>query len=404
MRVRDIIDEHKQGYYKPGKFESGNVHFVRISDITDNAFLDKTTTPMINVESGVLERFSIKKNDFLFARTGGAGRFCLIKEDVHGIFASYLVRFRFRKNYDANFMRYFFLSDSFQCELKSKIHGGVNQNVHAENIKDCLVPEIPLTEQKRIVKILDKAFTAIDTAKANAEKNLQNSRELFESTLQSVFKKKGKEWERLQLSALIENGWIVSHLDGNHGGNYPRKNEFISSGIPYISANCLKNDSIDISLAKYLSPERASTLRKGIAQNNDVLFAHNATVGPVSILYTTEKKVILSTSLTYYRCNPKHILPEYLAHYMRSYEFRSQYIGVMRQSTRNQVPITKQREFYHIIPPINEQKMIVDKLDALLTKSKTLEAVNQQKIINLEELKTSILQKVFNGELTGAHV
>ena len=44
----------------------------------------------------------------------------------------------------------------------------------------------------------------------------------------------------------------------------------------------------------------------------------------------------------------KHILPEYLAHYMRSFGFKTQYLQVMRQSTRNQVPITKQREFYHV--------------------------------------------------------
>ncbi len=123
MRVREILIEHKQGYYKPGEFEKGKVHFVRISDIRDDAFLDESTTPMVHLESDVINNFRLKKNDFLFARTGGAGRFCLIKEDVHGIFASYLIRFRFNNNYDPNFLRYFFLSDSFQFELKSKIHG-----------------------------------------------------------------------------------------------------------------------------------------------------------------------------------------------------------------------------------------------------------------------------------------
>ena len=72
----------------------------------------------------------------------------------------------------------------------------------------------------------------------------------------------------------------------------------------------------------------------------------------------------------------------------------------MRQSTRNQVPITKQRTFYHIIPPIEEQKNIAVYLDNLSTELMKLEAIYQQKLTALNELKQSILQKAFTGELT----
>lgn len=192
---------------------------------------------------------------------------------------------------------------------------------------------------------------------------------------------------------------ISESADGNHGGDYPRKEEFISEGVPYISANCMDNDRVDMSCAKYLSPSRATLLRKGIAKNNDVLFAHNATVGPVAILRTNEEKVILGTSLTYYRCNPHHILPEYLAHYMRSFGFKMQYLQVMGQSTRNQVPITKQREFYHVIPPLSDQKIIVAQLDGLLDSGQRLASLYQRKLAALEELKKSLLHRAFSGEL-----
>lgn len=141
------------------------------------------------------------------------------------------------------------------------------------------------------------------------------------------------------------------------------------------------------------------SIRKGVAINNDVLFAHNATVGPVAILKTEEPKVILSTSLTYYRCNSEYILPEYLAQYMRSGLFKIQYELVMRQSTRNQVPITTQRGFIHYIPPMSVQKNLIQKLNSLSIETKKLEVIYQQKLNDLEELKKSILQKAFNGEL-----
>lgn len=254
-------------------------------------------------------------------------------------------------------------------------------------------------EQQRIVGILDEAFASIATAKVNTEKILENARAVFESHLQSVFAARGNEWDKVTLETLIERGWIESHLDGNHGGDYPRKDEFIGKGVPYISANCLDDERVDMTRAKYLSPSRAALLRKGIARNNDVLFAHNATVGPVAILHTDEEKVILGTSLTYYRCNQEHIRPEYLAHYMRSFGFKSQYMQVMKQSTRNQVPITKQREFFHIIPPLSEQRQIVLALDGLWESGRRLADISEQKLSALDALKQSLLREAFSGRL-----
>ena len=69
----------------------------------------------------------------------------------------------------------------------------------------------PLPEQRRIVGILDEAFAGLATAKANAEKNLQNARALFESHLQSVFSQRGKGWVETTLEEVLavqpQNGW-----------------------------------------------------------------------------------------------------------------------------------------------------------------------------------------------------
>ncbi len=85
---------------------------------------------------------------------------------------------------------------------------------------------------------------------------------------------------------------------------------------------------------------------------------------------------------------------------MVSSEFVSQYTSVMRQSTRNQVPITKQREFSFIIPPIEEQILVGQSLAALSNNLKQLQEVYVKKSEKFDELKTSLLQKAFTGELT----
>ena len=85
---------------------------------------------------------------------------------------------------------------------------------------------------------------------------------------------------------------------------------------------------------------------------------------------------------------------------MRSPAFTVQYQNVMRQSTRNQVPITMQRTFTHIIPPISTQITISNTLDQLLSKVDELEKNYVRKLYELQELKQSILQKAFTGEIT----
>ncbi len=282
-------------------------------------------------------------------------------------------------------------------------NNGENQtNLRKGDILECPLFKPPIEEQRRIVADLDATISKLEKIKNNLESNIVNSKELFEGYLHEVFAQKGENWTKATLGELIEKGWIISHLDGNHGGNYPRKEEFVKEGVPYISANCIQGTNIDFSKAKYLTHQKAATFRKGVAVDGDVIFAHNATVGPVALLKTDLEKVILGTSLTYYRCNPDFILPEYLSNYMRSYEFKNQYESVMRQSTRNQVPITKQREFFHIIPPIEFQKEIISKLEMILSESQNLVEKYQFKKVIIEELRQIVFIQALKNELIEA--
>jgi type I restriction enzyme S subunit len=347
-----------------------------------------------------LKRHSYRGGDIVMTKLGSPLGASAIVEDVDdGVIVADLVRIRAQR-VNTKYLCYHLNSQKTSDFINSMQKGTTRPRVTLSVVRELPIAVPAPEEQMRIVGILDEAFEGIATAKANAERNLQNARALFESHLQSVFSERGKKWERVTLQTLLDRGWIQSHLDGNHGSDYPRKDEFISGGVPYISANCLDDEGVDMSRAKYLSPNRAALLRKGIAKNDDVLFAHNATVGPVAILHTSEEKVILGTSLTYYRCELNYILPEYLAHYMRSFAFKTQYLQVMRQSTRNQVPITKQREFYHVIPPLEEQRRIVSALDGFLKNGQHLASLYERKLSALDALKKSLLHKAFTGELT----
>ena len=201
-------------------------------------------------------------------------------------------------------------------------------------------------------------------------------------------------WDVTRLNDLIKSKAILGHLDGNHGNLYPRNSEFVDSGIKYISANALIDGSVDLSKSKYLTAERGSQFKKGVAKDGDVLFAHNATVGPVALLNTKDEYVILSTSLTYYRCNLTKVDNHYLVQYMSSPAFTRQYERIMKQTTRNQLPITAQRDFYFVLPKLPEQRKIAK---ILSTWDKAI-STTERLIDNSKQQKKALMQQLLTGK------
>ncbi|MCR9289061.1 MAG: restriction endonuclease subunit S [Bacteroidetes bacterium] len=207
----------------------------------------------------------------------------------------------------------------------------------------------------------------------------------------SEFERDG-EWAKKGIQKLIDDNWIISHLDGNHGALYPKSNEFSDEGIPYISANDFVDGTVDFDRCKRLPLKRAKQFKKGIAKDGDILFAHNATVGPVAMLNTPLDFVILSTTATYFRCDNKKLLNNFLKHSLSSSYFIGQYTRVMSQSTRNQVPITTQRKF-HLYVPKNKKEQ--QKIANTLTSLDTLIAAEKEKGDALQAHKKGLLQQLF---------
>ena len=287
----------------------------------------------------------------------------------------------------------FFLMSLFQAGVwKRKAKQSVNQaSVNQKDIKSLPFSYPPLEEQHRIVAKLDAAFAEIEKRTQAAAEKIKNAYSFESNILDAALGTINATKHSYTLQQLLDMGWIMSHLDGNHGSDYPRKTEFIDKGVPYISANCLIDGNVDMNKAKYLSADRAAGLRKGIARNGDVLFAHNATVGPTALLKTSEEKVILGTSLTYFRCNHEVISNEYLLAFMRSRQFIKQYDDVMRQATRNQVPITKQRTFTFLIPEIDVQHKVAKTVGTLSELTAEIVRATDKSQKQLNSLKAAIL-------------
>lgn len=239
-----------------------------------------------------------------------------------------------------------------------------------------------ISEQNRIVKILDGVFEKIGKAKENTEKNLQNSRELFESYLQSVLESKGEDWEEKKLGE-------VCQLTRGHN---PPKSKFINElREGYVRFYQIRDGWSD-DYAVYV-PDTTQLHR---VLPDEILMVAYRHIGKVFRGVSGAFNVAL--------CKISNIRKDILDNDFLFYLIPTDIIKgeLMKRSGRSLIPsmsVEHLKELVIPLPPLSEQKIIVKKLNELSEQTKRLEEIYKQKLGDLEELKKSILSKAFAGEL-----
>lgn len=287
---------------------------------------------------------------------------------------------------------------SFLIKFESEIignTGAVFNSINKAQIEAIKIPLPPLPEQQRIVAILDEAFAKIEKAKANAEQNLKNAKELFESYLQRVFEDKGDDWEEKKLIEITNK---IGSGATPRGGNESYKSE----GISLVrSMNVHDLEFRDKNLA-FIDDQQAIELNNVSLQENDVLL--NITGASVARCCVIPKKFLparVNQHVSIIRAKKEIIDPTFLNLLLTSKFYKDQLLFTGEQGATRQAITKAQLEVFKIAFPISiqEQKSLTNKLETLSLETKKLEGNYEQKIKDLEELKKSVLQKAFSGEL-----
>lgn len=177
--VRRIVKDHRQGFYTTDEYVDSGVKLARITDIAEFE-IDYSNMPFVKISSNDEKLFSLKIDDFLFGRTGaGVGKFARVQEIERAVFASYLIRFSFDQNVvSPDFLWFYFKSKFFLTGLFESTHGGANQNIHAENIKQQYIAIPPPHEQADICKELTAYFNKVDSLIKNELQSVAQLHEL----------------------------------------------------------------------------------------------------------------------------------------------------------------------------------------------------------------------------------
>ncbi len=316
-----------------------------------------------------MKRFELNSGDLIMSCSGTMGKIAIVPENIKkGIINQALLKLTPSKKISTVFLKLWMQSENFQESLKEYSGGAAIQNVASVAIlKQIEIPLPTLPEQQRIVSILDEAFAAIAKAKANAEQNLQNAKELFESYLQGVFEKKGDGWEE----QLFENCFKLKS-----GDNLTAKN-MTEGEYPVFGGNGIAGYHNEYNLSgSNVIIGRVGALCGNVRHiNENIWLTDNA-------FKVVDFKFDFDHSFLTYLLNHKDL---------RSYA---------RQAAQPVISNSSLKDVVLFFPKSkNEQQTIVRQLDALRAETQKLEAVYHKKLEELEELKKSVLQKAFNGEL-----
>lgn len=330
------------------------------------------------------DKFYRDNASIVVGRKGSAGEITLTEEKFWPLDVTYFVEFD-RQRHDLRFLYYLLLTLDLPSLAKG-VKPGINRNeVYALSVH---VP--PLHEQQRRANILDQAFAGIATAKANAEKNLQNARALFESYLQSVFSQRGEGWAE---KALEELGIITS-------SKRIFKNEYVESGVPFYRTKEIKElaNGRAITTELFISEGRYNEIKEkfGVPNQGDILITAIGTIGEIYVVtgardfYFKDGNVLwlkeFTTTNSYYL---KYALISFVESLNK----------MAHGSAYSALPIQRLNIHRIFVPSLKEQEAIVSQLDGLSEKTRFLESIYQQKLAVLDELKKFLLHQAFSGQL-----
>ncbi len=289
----------------------------------------------------------------------------------------------------SEFVNLWLKSPSFFDQL-DRGNGATVDTLTIQKLQSVDIPVPPLPEQQRIVAILDEAFAGLATAKANAEKNLQNARALFESHLQSVFADQWQTGEPVTLADLA-----TDITDGDHLP--PPKSP---TGVPFITIGNIVKETREIDFRDTFMVPRAyfdalKPYKK--PRQGDLLYTVTGSFG-IPVMVRDDSEFCFQRHIGLIRPKPE-TSSAWLYYLLLSPQLFKQANDGATGTAQKTVSLKLLRSF--VVPKValRKQQQAVEKLDALMEETQRLAHIYERKLTALEALKQSLLHQAFSGNL-----
>ena len=287
---------------------------------------------------------------------------------------------------ESKFLYYFCLSFDF-----SKLDCGTTiPSLTSAIVKDVDIPIPPLPEQKRIVAKIDAAFEKIDKLKANAEKNLANAKELFQSALDEAMRPK--------------DGWVekrlgeVANIRVGPFGSSLHKADYVENGVPLVNPCHMKDSKIADKISTQVSHNKAESLKEYRLRAGDIVFARRGEIGRLAFVSEKEDGYLCGTGSLFARFRERFDI-QFLYFFFSSKSFVERLEMLSTGTTMKSINSSALESMSFSVPPMNEQQRLAQQFDSLAEKIKILEQNYTQQIADCVEMRQAVLREAFEWRL-----
>lgn len=391
VKVADIANNIQYGY--TGKtVVKGKIKYLRITDI-QNQKVNWETVPISDIsEEKEIEKYKLKINDILFARTGATvGKSFLIEELEPSIFASYLIRVQPKDRVFPKYLYLYFQSESYWKQIRAHEVGAAQPNVNGKKLGQIRFPLPPLPEQKRIVAKLDLLFADIDQAILLLEENIAYIHALIGSVLNEELSRFETKTEK------IKN--LLSEINSGFACN--KSNEIPKGHVHLRTHNIDTSGNLNFDLMIKINPKKVD-LKKNKIKKDDILFNNTNSkelVGKTALV-DRDYDYGYSNHLTRIRLKENLILPEFFVNYMIDLHSQGYFLQICKKWIGQAGVNTSMLKDTEIkFPSIENQIILNKKIQSIKENCSSLLNQSNQKLTNLKALKSSLLDRAFMGEL-----
>ncbi len=391
--LADLV-EFRRGltYKKSDEVEHSSNAVLRANNIDlGTGSLDLSDIRYISSEVDVPESKKIVSDSLLICTASGSrshlGKIAYLEDGLDYAFGGFMGLLVSGHRVHTKYLYYFTRSTMYRDFIDSLSAGANINNLRFADLGKLVIPLPDVEEQKRIVAVLDQVFAALDRARAHAEANIDSARELFERFLETTLASKASDWKQLPLSS----------LGATQTGSTPKTSEAENYGdfIPFIKPGDFKPDgSIDLENQglSEVGAKKARTVPAGSA----LMVCIGATIGKSGF---TETAVTTNQQINSVAPR-KDVSGEFLYYQFISSNFQRE---VLHRSGQATLPIINKSKWSGIEvatpPDLATQLRVVENLREMRRHTDQLISQYAQKLADLANLRQSLLQKAFSGQL-----
>jgi type I restriction enzyme S subunit len=386
-RLEEVCEIERGGSPRPIQHflttDPQGINWIKIGDATASGKYIYKTEEKIKPEGAKRSRM-VFEGDFILSNSMSFGRPYIMRTKgcIHD---GWLVLREREPKINQDYLYYVLSSDLVFRQFDRLAAGSTVRNLNIGLVNSVEIPIPPSAEQERLASILAESFVGIATAKANAEKNLQNARALFESHMQAVLSPRESDLAEKIFSDVCE---ISSALVD------PQLQEY--QDLPHVGGANIASKTgelINLKTAK----EEGLISGKFVFENDMVLYSK---IRPYLMKVARPNfRGLCSADIYPLSAKPGQLDRNYLFHLLLSRGF-TEYAN--SGSARAGMPKVNRDHLFAFrvhLPPLEKQKQLATKLDALHKETQRLETIYQQKLAALDALKKSLLHQAFSGQL-----